>query len=705
MSIAPADRRRSLPFGRRLAITLVATALLPLVVFGAFSIGRIETALRAETDARVQDALGAVASVMARRQQDLAETTTAYATWSVTRTLIDDRAIVALERDVLGFLETRGSVDVAIAVVDGRPISTRPEPISRAIANVIRPSSGAQPPLVAAGGDLYQVAVAQILGADAAPSAPVPDSDWMVFARRLDAEFTHEVNRLTGFDLAVIDADGTISVASDPTIAARFVPTLNAPTGIDLRDGLAAGWVPVGPGEPPEGVLLVTTRLESVRSLLGQLPAILLASLGLAAVLAALTAWVLGRSLNERLASIHDGLAAMAAGRRPVPGGTSAEPGVERLASALDALIVATDRRDRVLRDVSTTVAGIRPEQGVELVARAAADGARDVFGLRWCRIARPDDAEMHDPQAIAPSRGPGRRVEAPLETAADGGRRLVGMAPVDGSWTEADEALFGLYARLVGSVLRDAHLHDATSDRLVRLGHLNELQREFLRSVSHNLQTPLTTIVLLADDLAESTDAGDPGSAQFAGRRVEAIRVEARRLERLVAQLLTVSRLDAGRVRLEREAVAIAPAIRRVWAGLGVDRPFELEDATHDLIAVGDRNAIEQILWILLDNAIRYAPDGPIQVRTRAASSRGSPMLQIEVEDRGPGVDEADRRHIFRRFWSGAAGRERGGTGIGLDIARRLARAMAGSVTYRPARPGGSLFVVTLPADIARPD
>ena len=172
-----------------------------------------------------------------------------------------------------------------------------------------------------------------------------------------------------------------------------------------------------------------------------------------------------------------------------------------------------------------------------------------------------------------------------------------------------------------------------------------------------------------------------------------------------MVAQLITVSRLDAGRLQLERDAVAIAPLARRVWAALDADRPLDVAEDAGELIALGDRDAIEQILWILLDNAMRYAPTGPIRVATVAEPLADGPGLRIEVHDAGPGVPEDERRHIFQRFWSGSAGRAGGGTGIGLDIARRLARAMAGSLRYEAGRPVGATFVLTLPADVARPD
>jgi signal transduction histidine kinase len=271
---------------------------------------------------------------------------------------------------------------------------------------------------------------------------------------------------------------------------------------------------------------------------------------------------------------------------------------------------------------------------------------------------------------------------------------------------------LFELYAQLVGAKIRDAQVYGRTEGRLERLDRVNQLQREFLRGVSHNLQTPLTTISLVAQDLARSGQV----PAEFRAAQIQAIQSQTSRLEHLVAQLLTISRLDAGRLSLERDALAITPLVRRVWATLGVDRGIEVEERSGDLVPLGDREAIEQILWIVLDNAIRYAPDGPIRVvivpvdggagtHADAADARAAePRTRIEIHDLGPGVPNAERQHIFRRFWRGAAGRTHHGTGIGLDVARRLARAMGGSLHHEPGTPTGSVFVLTLPAAVAIP-
>jgi signal transduction histidine kinase len=427
---------------------------------------------------------------------------------------------------------------------------------------------------------------------------------------------------------------------------------------------------------------------------------VLLVTLAIAALLAVVVSVLVGRDLNVRLAAIHRGLLEVAAGRRPAAG-SAAGPDVERLADALDGLVEAMDRREGILREASMTVAGWHPEIGERATATAAVEGGARIFGARACWIVAADGSRLAGSPPTTSDPG-SRRLEAPLETGGGPTGWLHAEVTVDPPWSEADDALFGMYALLVGGALDDARVHEVTSERVERLGRLNDLQREFLRSVSHNLQTPLTTITLVADDLADPSIAVTQDDR---ARRVRAIQVQARRLDRLVSQLITVSRLDAGRLELEHDAVTIAPIVRRVWSALDTDRTLDVADGAGDVVPLGDRGAIEQILWILLDNAVRYAPTGPIRVATSAEPAADGPRVRIEVQDVGPGVPEADRRRIFQRFWSGSSDGTHGGTGIGLDIARRLARAMAGSLRYEAGRTPGATFVLTLPGDVARPD
>ncbi len=701
-SRAPSVARERLPFGRRVALTLIAQALVPLVLFGVFSVARIDAALGADLDARVRAALGAAQTVLAEREQELIDSASAYATWPVTRQLIDDGEWPSIERDILDFQVERGPVDLAMVVMADRTLAAGPPDVLADLTGTVERTAQPATTVMALGGDLYQLVVLPV-----SPPPPADPTDAggtgrpdaaLVVGRRLDAGFAHSVQQLSGFDVALIHHDGTVAVASDPQAVAAFRSGLASPSGMARQAGFAAGWIPIGPEATSQAGMLVSTRLDSVGTLLGQLPAILLVTLGIAALLSVTAAFILGRALSQRLASVHSGLADMAVGRRPAirPSGT---PELARLEHALEDLVQATDRRDLVLRQVAAHVAGIHAEEGVAEVGRIAVEGARAIFGFERAALVRSDGTMSIEAGVATPD---GRRIEVPLEMTPSEVDWLVGDLPPGRGWTLSDDALFGLYARLIGSVLRDARVHDDVRGRLGRLGRLNQLQREFVRSVSHNLQTPLTTISLLAEDLADPRVAADVGSR---ADRVGAIRTETTRLERLVSQLLTVSRLDAGRVQLESDPVAVGPVVRRVWDGFGADRAFTFEDEAPEHIALADRGAMEQILYILLDNALRYAPDGPIRVRAIGVGETEDRQLRIEVIDAGPGVTAADRPHIFKRFWSGAVSRQRGGTGIGLDIARRLARAMDATVAYRPGDVGGSVFSLTLPAEVARPD
>ncbi len=157
--------------------------------------------------------------------------------------------------------------------------------------------------------------------------------------------------------------------------------------------------------------------------------------------------------------------------------------------------------------------------------------------------------------------RAPGARAGAEGERSG----RLVARGAAVAAWEEPDRAIFDLYARMLGIAIRDADLVDRAADRARELGRLADLQADFLRGVSHNLQQPLTTIRLVADDVADS----DPARARDAAAH---IRAESDRLSRVVGQLLTMSRLDAGTIRVDAEPLApgalVAGTTRERWPG-----------------------------------------------------------------------------------------------------------------------------------------
>jgi signal transduction histidine kinase len=293
---------------------------------------------------------------------------------------------------------------------------------------------------------------------------------------------------------------------------------------------------------------------------------------------------------------------------------------------------------------------------------------------------------------------GSGSDVEAPLGLDKHDDGSLIGRLRAGGGWTDGDQVQFEVMALLTGTLIRDAELYGRALDRAERVNQVNRLQREFLRAVSHGLQTPLTTIGLAVDDLVDGA-----GTDEFLRTRAEIVRGETRRLARQVAQILTMSRLDAGMVSVEPDAIAAARVARAVWSELAPARRLEVEELGQQL-AIADQPALEQILTILLDNANRYARVGRIRVRIEPGETETG-QIRIVVEDEGPGVAPAERERIFRRFVRGSTSSGSEGLGLGLGVARGLARAMGGDLRYGSGELSGAAFVLTLPAAVREQD
>lgn len=222
--------------------------------------------------------------------------------------------------------------------------------------------------------------------------------------------------------------------------------------------------------------------------------------------------------------------------------------------------------------------------------------------------------------------------------------------------------------------------------------------QREFLLSVSHELRTPLTAISGYAESLAGGVVPADQTQA-VAGVVLD----EARRLDRLVSDLLDLARLDAQDFRITPAAVdvtALAHDTAAVWAGrcAAAGVPFRLEAPPAPLPLTTDAARLRQVLDGLLENALRVTPAGaPIVLAARGVAGGA----ELEVRDGGPGLTDDDlavafeRAELFRRY----QGVRRVGTGLGLAIVHRLVARLGGSVEAGHAAEGGARFTVTLPA------
>jgi len=238
--------------------------------------------------------------------------------------------------------------------------------------------------------------------------------------------------------------------------------------------------------------------------------------------------------------------------------------------------------------------------------------------------------------------------------------------------------------------------LHDTSA-----LRRLERLRQEFVANVSHELKTPLSVIAACVETLL---DRGAIEDAQHRGRFLEQIAAQAQRLHVLILDLLALARIESGDSMFDFGPV---PLWLFVESCLEVHLPraaakrqtlvLAVAPELRDLEVWADEESLSQILHNLLDNAVKYTPEGGrIEVAWRPTGGQ----VALTVTDDGHGIPEADLPRIFERFYrvDKARSRELGGTGLGLAIVKHLAQEMGGSVdaTSTPGR--GACFVVTLP-------
>ncbi len=225
-------------------------------------------------------------------------------------------------------------------------------------------------------------------------------------------------------------------------------------------------------------------------------------------------------------------------------------------------------------------------------------------------------------------------------------------------------------------------------------------MRGEFLSVASHELRTPITSLRGYAQILLRQCARAGELDREKIARGAQVIDQQADKLSRLVAQLLDISRLQAGRLVLERQVVDLAATVREVVAITQgtTSHPLAVQ-ATGPVWALVDPLRMEQVISNLLDNAIRYnQDDGPIEVEV----SRLSPeTVRLAVRDWGIGILPEDRQRVFERFYQAGGSRFTGGMGLGLYISRQIVEAHGGRIEVEAPPGGGTRFVVTLPAGV----
>lgn len=713
-------RRPRLSYRRQQMLSLLLLATVPVALFSVVALQRIGEMATADGNARASDAAGAVHAILSRDGSDLQSLVSSYVTWDQLRsdTAVLDTADIA--GTVIDFQVARGTVDAAVLTVGNTTLAGGDSAVVAQLESALAQASAAMaaevpgapvgPTYVAFRDGIYEVAAERIdmaglsgPGAIAASSSPA----MLAFARRLDSAFVVRAHQLTGFDVAVYDRSGNLLVASDAELAARagHPDVAGLPADGDRvarpQPGLvAAGFGVTGIDGGTVGAVFAMTELRLLGAINTDLVPFLGVTLGLTFALALLLSVVLSAQLRTRLEAVRAGIAAVARGdlTTRLPEGDRDE--IERLAGSHNRLASILERRDLMIWGSAEAIEQLHPELDAERLGADGVEAARRIFGLEasWLRTMDGAVLAAAPPDAI-PTPEPNVHASLLLE---GGDLRLEGRAADPAGWSAADRTLFELYAREFGVAIRDAGLFASATRRAERLGRINRLQQDFLQAIGHNLRSPLTRILLASDDLRTYPE---PGS--MTQTRAESIHADAERLSRVVGQLLTLSRLDAGAYEPTADPLEVPPLARRAWEALATGRPFEIVDRSSGALAVGDRSAVEQVLWILLDNAVTYAPAGPVRViiEARAAEHHGrnatGTELVVRVADEGPGVAAADRSRIFGRFQRGSTAGAREGTGLGLDLAQGLLRAMGGRVWLEPGDGPGATFAFTLPAEL----
>jgi signal transduction histidine kinase len=283
-------------------------------------------------------------------------------------------------------------------------------------------------------------------------------------------------------------------------------------------------------------------------------------------------------------------------------------------------------------------------------------------------------------------------------------GDDVVGVLDVESRQPDAfDEAALARLTRLADQIALVTHSNQLLSQQretVERLRELDQMKSDFVAITSHELRTPLTAIRGFVNTLIRNRERiSDQQVVDF----MHIIDRQTARLARLVEDLLLVSRIEAGTIRLHAEDVDLERFLHEAVASF---RPEDRTRITLTVHADGERVRIDpdradQVLRNLVDNALKFsAEDAPVWVAARLIEG----SIQVTVTDRGPGIPPQHLPHIFERFHQveDVLTREAEGAGLGLYITKRLVEAMGGSIEVRSAVGVGSTFAVTLPREVA---
>jgi len=446
----------------------------------------------------------------------------------------------------------------------------------------------------------------------------------------------------------------------------------------------------IDPGNPGRGVVRLAVPLTDVKRAQREIRGPILVAALLSVLLAAGFGWMVARGPARRLESMARAASEFAEGRMEVraePGGddetAALARALNRMAGLLEERLALLERERSQLRTVlDGMVEGVLLTDGTGRIVLAN-DAFRRIFDARL-----PLEGRLPLETARLPALQ--EAVDAALQAEEPLTRDIV-LGGAHDKAIQASLAAIRSSGRTVGAV---AVFHDVTE-----LQRLERVRREFVANVSHELRTPLTAIRGYAETLLDGGLRDPEKAAEF----VRVMHRHAERLAALIEDLLDLASVEQGQARIALAPVPLPEVLAQVEA---LTRPIALEkkqtltlDLPEDLPRVlADRDRLAQVLINLLDNAVKFTPEGGrIEIRARS----GPGKIMVSVEDNGVGIPPQDLGRIFERFYRVERSRDRrvGGTGLGLAIAKHLVQAMGGTIEVE-SRPGsGTTFHVSLPA------
>jgi signal transduction histidine kinase len=469
---------------------------------------------------------------------------------------------------------------------------------------------------------------------------------------------------------------------------------------------------------PPLLVLgLVEVFADALVGRIGQGTTLFLVAL-VALVWAAVVTLMASRSMADEVRSLVD-LAERGLSEESANHTDAASEAYRRVSSVLD-------ERNRQLAELVERLRGAPISEDPSQVTRSMVAAARSVTRNPTWTLAVITSADPSLPPAVYAGQDDSPAPITELERwAASAGEDVTRARVVEGPWgrfvavpvggssglvalllspwegraapSAAEINLLQLLGEHAAAAIEHALLYGAVQAQAEQLNRMADVQTDFLRGVTHDLQTPLTSFRALADELLQGADTD-------ARIDLETISYQADRLRRMVAQLLVVSRIEVGAVLPRQEVFRLEPVIERTWTALrAVDRPFELAVDGPQFLVVADPDRLEQVLWALLDNAVKYSSPGtPIRVGVRSVPRGTDVVAEVRITDRGIGMDADTRDHAFEQFYRATTARQQApdGSGVGLYASRGLMRAMGGDIHIDSVPGSGTTIAIEVPAE-----